>query len=499
MSDEIKVESKNKLNKTLLLIVALILGIVLIALLVIFVPKAAKAKSVEKQLSLGEKYLDELDYEQAIASYLAVIEIDPKNEDAYLALADIYMEMGEYEKAEEILEQAEEEILSKDIWEKQQDVEKAIGEAENTPIPTATCTPIPIATNTPVPTVTNTPMPTVTNTPVPTVTNTPVPTATNTPVPTATNTPVPTATSTPVPTATNTPVPTATNTPVPTATSTPTPAPTATPTPVTEGNVRVELELASDCFTYATHYDKYLCTGLSEKGYAEFQKYDSAYLVSIRLPGTSDTGREVYGFHSNSDGGYDLTEMLTEKSAYVELVCADNYTVYYGIRDNSPKSKCIHKLKNVALNKGLELIGNNAFYRCLGIEKINIPETVKEIGSYAFDDCATLIDITFSTTLEKIGSYSFRKTGLTKVVIPDSVKEIGGGAFYQCADLKEAEIPENVKTFGWGVFYECSNLVIDSFEIGGKTFGSSVFKNVRINKLVMSREVAKADSDGSFA
>ena len=37
------------------------------------------ARRYDRQLSLGEKYLDELDYEKAIAAYTAAIEIDPKN------------------------------------------------------------------------------------------------------------------------------------------------------------------------------------------------------------------------------------------------------------------------------------------------------------------------------------------------------------------------------------------------------------------------------------
>lgn len=56
-------------------------------------------------LALGEKYLSELDYEQAIAAYRQAIEIDPRCEDAYLALADIYVAMEDYEAAREVLEE----------------------------------------------------------------------------------------------------------------------------------------------------------------------------------------------------------------------------------------------------------------------------------------------------------------------------------------------------------------------------------------------------------
>lgn len=223
MSEEIKVVSKNKINKKLLFSVAALLAIALVAVLIAFVPKAATAKRLEEQLSLGDKYLSELKYEQAVAAYLAAIEIDPKNVDAYLGLADAYIAQGEYEKAEEILEDAldeiddEEDKAGAEINKKLEEIEtvRKQNEIVETPVPTATSTPKPTATSTPVPAATSAPEPTATSTPVPTATSTP--------------TPEPTATSTPEPTVTSTPMPTATSTPDPTVTSTPTPMPTATP------------------------------------------------------------------------------------------------------------------------------------------------------------------------------------------------------------------------------------------------------------------------------
>ena len=71
----------------------------------------------EHQLSLGKKYLNELDYEKAIAAYRAAIEIDPKNPDAYKALAELYVEMEEPEEALAVLQEGidatEDEILEK--------------------------------------------------------------------------------------------------------------------------------------------------------------------------------------------------------------------------------------------------------------------------------------------------------------------------------------------------------------------------------------------------
>lgn len=87
----------------------IICGIAAVALLVVIVTGIAALSSpqrkYEKQLSLGDRYFEELDYDRAIAAYRAAIEIDPKNSDAYEALAEIYMEMEEPDKALAVLQE----------------------------------------------------------------------------------------------------------------------------------------------------------------------------------------------------------------------------------------------------------------------------------------------------------------------------------------------------------------------------------------------------------
>ncbi|MCI8800123.1 MAG: tetratricopeptide repeat protein [Lachnospiraceae bacterium] len=55
-------------------------------------------------LSLGEKYLAELDYEKATATLENVITVEPNNTEAYLALAQAYQYMGDLDAAKETLE-----------------------------------------------------------------------------------------------------------------------------------------------------------------------------------------------------------------------------------------------------------------------------------------------------------------------------------------------------------------------------------------------------------
>lgn len=66
---------------------------------------ASQSPTWQDRYDLGVRYLSEGNYEEAILAFTAAIEIDPKRSDSYLSLAEVYMELGEYEKAVEILEQ----------------------------------------------------------------------------------------------------------------------------------------------------------------------------------------------------------------------------------------------------------------------------------------------------------------------------------------------------------------------------------------------------------
>lgn len=65
-----------------------------------------KIKEYKNQITQGNKYVENLDYKKAEASYLKAISIDPKRKDPYLKLADVYVVQEEYEKAVKILEDA---------------------------------------------------------------------------------------------------------------------------------------------------------------------------------------------------------------------------------------------------------------------------------------------------------------------------------------------------------------------------------------------------------
>jgi len=61
--------------------------------------------SADELLDLGEKHLLELDYEQALVQFEKAIEVEPMNPRAYISAAEAYVELGDTDKAMEVLQQ----------------------------------------------------------------------------------------------------------------------------------------------------------------------------------------------------------------------------------------------------------------------------------------------------------------------------------------------------------------------------------------------------------
>lgn len=63
------------------------------------------SREYNAHMEMAQKYLDELDYEQAVVELRLAIEIKPKDSAAYLTLADVYVTMGDYGNAIAVLEE----------------------------------------------------------------------------------------------------------------------------------------------------------------------------------------------------------------------------------------------------------------------------------------------------------------------------------------------------------------------------------------------------------
>ncbi len=72
---------------------------VLLALLVLFTGCESNSKKAMKQLQLGQKYLTEQNYTEAVASFTEVIQLAPENIPAYMGRAEAYIGLEQYDDA----------------------------------------------------------------------------------------------------------------------------------------------------------------------------------------------------------------------------------------------------------------------------------------------------------------------------------------------------------------------------------------------------------------
>ena len=117
-------------KKSKIIIISVVTAILLIvgiftAIALTGADNSVQAVATEK-LSLGQKFLLDLEYDKAVAEFQAVIDIEPKNADAYIGLADAYIGMGDEEKAIETLEKGFMETGDEKIKKKLEELKKPV-------------------------------------------------------------------------------------------------------------------------------------------------------------------------------------------------------------------------------------------------------------------------------------------------------------------------------------------------------------------------------------
>ena len=174
-------------------------------------------------------------------------------------------------------------------------------------------------------------------------------------------------------------------------------------------------------------------------------------------------------------------------------------------------------------------IASSAFYNCIGLWSVSIPDTVTSIGDNAFIFCANLEKVTLPDNLSYFGSSVFGdcsylqcniENGLgylgsaknpylvllrakdktkteyetnprtvfvssgafsscdnaTNIVITDSVKHIGSNAFQRCDELKTVTLSKNITVIEDGLFRSCQKLETVNIPSGVQRIGKFAFE-----------------------
>lgn len=170
--------------------------------------------------------------------------------------------------------------------------------------------------------------------------------------------------------------------------------------------------------------------------------------------------------HWDTDGDGELSE--AEAAAVTNIG-----TVFYQNRN-------IKSFNELRYFTSLTTIPRNAFYQCMSLETITLPETITYIANYAFMGCSGLTGFIIPDAVTSIGENAFSGcTSLTTITIPENVISMAGvefanctnltsatilgkpsslaGTFSGCSKLEQANIPESVVTMKT-TFYGCTNL-----------------------------------------
>ena len=131
----------------------------------------------------------------------------------------------------------------------------------------------------------------------------------------------------------------------------------------------------------------------------------------------------------------------------------------------------------LVLEEGIEYIGSRAFYGCIGLEEVSIPDSVTEMGIRTFYQCTALKRVELGAGLTFIPDFAFYECGsLTDIVLPDNCTRIGKSAFYNCVSLETVKFGRKLAEIDQYAFRGCTALkqVVSNGELA--TIGNYAFR-----------------------
>lgn len=138
---------------------------------------------------------------------------------------------------------------------------------------------------------------------------------------------------------------------------------------------------------------------------------------------------------------------------------------------------------NYKIPKGIQKIGQCAFYGKNKLKNITFSPDLKFIGSRAFSWCSSITEITIPSNVSSIDYEAFSScTSITEITIPDNVNSIGSAAFSGCESLRTVHIGAGVDFIGYNAFSDCSSLeavyckaMIPPTVSGGSSYNQELF------------------------
>lgn len=139
------------------------------------------------------------------------------------------------------------------------------------------------------------------------------------------------------------------------------------------------------------------------------------------------------------------------------------------------------------LNKGFSDCGG-AFEGCSKLQKIILPENLKEIDIYSFQNCSKLDNVIIPDNVTNLSLFTFKNcTSLKNITLSKNLKKMYDGTFYGCTALEDITIPSKVQylcydnsdyeyLYKTGVFEQCTSLKHITLPYSLELMASDTFK-----------------------
>ena len=168
--------------------------------------------------------------------------------------------------------------------------------------------------------------------------------------------------------------------------------------------------------------------------------------------------------------------------------------------------------KSVIPNDGSVIsIGDNAFYGCVNLTSVTIPDSVTSIGKSAFYNCSSLMNINVSENNQNYSSingilYDKMKTNIIHVpravlgdiAIPSGVTSIEKEAFSGCTNLTSVTISDSVTSIGERAFYYCDSLTSITIPNSVTSMGYNVFNGTKLYVINNNSDIEVTFSDKNY-
>lgn len=183
--------------------------------------------------------------------------------------------------------------------------------------------------------------------------------------------------------------------------------------------------------------------GVDGRGIAKTKLVNGELIITY----TDGTQENIGGITSNnSDNKY---------LKFTEIIGKGEYEV--GIKDEYRSSIQYVTVPAIYNGKLVTELSDGAFFDCVKLESITLPNTIKKIKTGSFSNCP-IKKMVIPEGVEEIEEDAFSFSALEEIYLPDSLTVIPRDCFNHSVDLKKVILPSNLVKIEEFAFYYCPSL-----------------------------------------